>query len=456
MNLQRRSRHGQWSNRLVYIGAVAGASVGLGSVWKFPQLMAEHGGGAFLLLYFSCVLMIALPLMAAEMLLGRRGRGNPWDSYRRVAAQEGGGAGWALAGAVAVAASLLVLAGYGVIGGWSLAYVFRAAAGSLRGLGEPGAQELFRELTQDPERLLAWHTLFLVMAVMVAGRGVRHGLEEAVRWLWPALLLLLAVLLAVVARSEAFLPVLVRLFALQPEQLSLAGLYAAAGHAFFSFGLGLGVVTVLSAYMDDRIPVLTTCGWIAVVDTLFGLAASVIVVALLQGADLALQSGPALVFEALPQAFGRLDSGAWVGTLFYLLLLLCAWTSAVFLLEPAVALLVERWRLERHVAAGYVGILAWAIGLGGLLSFNLWSHLRPLAALDAFADSTLFDLLSFLAARVLLPLSALLLALFVGWQVSRTTSRLELGDGADWRVWLMLLRFVTPPALLIIGARALL
>ncbi|KAB7627898.1 sodium-dependent transporter [Alkalilimnicola sp. S0819] len=454
MSLQRRSPHGQWSNRLIFIGAVCAASVGLGNVWKFPQLLAEHGGGAFLLLYLSCLLLLTVPLMAAEALLGRRGRANPYSTWKRAANEAGGSSLWAAGGALGMVTALLLVVGYGVLGGWSLAYVFRAGGGALQGMDAVGAQELFRALTSDPERMLTWMTLFVVMSAMIVGRGLRFGLEDAVRWLWPALLLTLGLLLVAAVGSGKFLAGVKLLLMPRPEQVGLAALLAALEHAFFSFGLGLGAVLVFSAYLDDRAPLLGSCAWIVGLDTLFGLLAGLALVPLLEATGQPLRGGVALGFEIMPQVVGVLRFGDWIGVGFYLLLFLCAWTSAVALMEPAVAFMVERWRLERPLAAGYAAVAVWLPGVAALLSFNLWAHLQPFEQWAGVVHATLFDALLFFAGRLLLPLCALLLVLLVGWRMARQTGRLELGGGADWHLWYGLLRFLAPPALLVIGLGA--
>ena len=186
------SIHGMWSTRLAFILAASGSAVGLGNIWRFPYTAGEYGGGAFVLVYLLCVACIGIPIMMAEVALGRRGRQSPINTMRSLAEQEGKSPAWSLLGWMGIVSGFLILSFYSVIAGWTLAYVFRAAGGAFSGIDAAGSEAMFGALVGDPERLLAWHTVFMVMTVLVVARGVASGLEQAVRWLMPALLVLLS------------------------------------------------------------------------------------------------------------------------------------------------------------------------------------------------------------------------------------------------------------------------
>jgi NSS family neurotransmitter:Na+ symporter len=188
------SIHGMWSTRLAFILAASGSAVGLGNIWRFPYTAGEYGGGAFVLVYLLCVAAIGIPIMMAEVMLGRRGRQSPINTMRTLAEQEGKTRAWSLLGWMGILAGFLILSFYSVIAGWTLAYVFRSAGGAFSGIDAAGSEAMFNALVGDPERLLAWHTVFMVMTVMVVARGVASGLEQAVRWLMPALFVLLVVM----------------------------------------------------------------------------------------------------------------------------------------------------------------------------------------------------------------------------------------------------------------------
>lgn len=455
MTHRRLSPHGFWSGRLALVLAVTGSTVGLGNVWKFPYLAAQNGGGAFVLVYLGCVALIGLPLMVAELMLGRRGRGSPVTTLRTVALEEGRSPLWGLAGWLALTAGFLILSTYSVVAGWALAYVFRSAGGLFNGLDPLGAARLFRELTSDPERLIAWHTVFMVVTVGVVARGVRHGIEEAVRWFVPALLAILVALAVYAHRFGAFPEAVAFLFVPDFEALGAEALLAAMGHAFFSLSLGMGALIAYGSYTDDNVQLLPMACTVVVLDTAVALLAGLVIFPLALASSLELASGPGLVFQVLPTAFGTMPGGAVVGTLFFAVLVLAAWTSAISLLEPAVAFAVERLRIDRGLAATLVGGAAWLLGVGSLLSFNLWSRVRATRELPLLGDQTLFEFVNTLATSVLLPVSGLLLALFVGWRLSAMSARVELGDGWGYGLWLFTLRLLTPLGMLVVLLHAL-
>ncbi len=447
MSPQRRPLHGQWSSRLIFVLAVAGSALGLGNIWKFPYLVGEHGGGAFVLVYLLCIAAIGLPLMMAEIMLGRRGRRSPIGSMALLASEEGHGRGWQLIGWLMVLIAFIVLSAYSVVGGWALAYVFRAAGGAFAGADAFQTAVMFQELIRDPEKLLAWHTVFMAVTVMLVARGVRDGLEEAVRWFMPALFVLLLLLAVYAAMAGDLAEALDFLFTPDFSRIDAKVVLVAMGHAFFTLSLGLGAVMVYAAYLARRVSVLRVSLMIVSLDIVVALLAGLAIFPLVFAHGLAPDSGPGLVFQTLPLTFAQMPAGTWFGTLFFLALLFAAWTSAISLLEPAVAYMVERTRLDRALAASYVGAAIWALGVVSILSFNLWEHVRPLRAYPMFEGSNLFDLLNFLAVNILLPISGLSIAIFAGWRLSAATVRHEFGGGG-WTVWRFVIRYITPLAVL--------
>ncbi|RFA28230.1 sodium-dependent transporter [Alkalilimnicola ehrlichii] len=450
MSSQRRSIHGQWSSRLIFILAVTGSAVGLGNIWKFPYLVGEHGGGAFVLVYLACMLIVGLPLLVAEIVIGRRGRCAPAGTMERVATEEGGARHWKYVGWLSLLAAFLVLSVYSVIGGWSLAYVFRTAGGVFSGADSFQAVLVFQELIGDPEKVLAWHTLFMAVTMTLVGRGVREGLEEAIRWFMPLLLLLLIFLAVYAAGTGQTREALAFLFYPDFSRISGGVVLVAMGHAFFTLSLGVGAVMVYGAYLHRRVSVLPVAGVIVGLDVVIALLAGLVIFPLVFAHGTPADSGLGLVFETMPLTFAQMDSGVWFGTLFFLLVLFAAWTSAISLLEPLVAHVVEHTKLDRSLATSYVGAAIWALGVVSILSFNLWEHVRPLGNVSGFEQSTLFDLFSFLAINVLLPISGLLIAFFAGWRLSKASVRVELGGEYGWRVWHFTIRFITPLAVLLV------
>lgn len=456
MSAHRRSQEGFWTSGPIFALALTGAAAGFGNFWRFPYLIGEHGGGAFLLLYLLCLAGLGLPLLVAEVLIGRRGRGSPVRAISDVAAREGRWPAWQLIGWISLLGCCLLLATYSVVGGWALAYIFRAASGAFGDLDALQTTEVFQQLIRDPERLLAWHTLFLGFAMMVVARGIRWGLEEAARWFVPMLFGLLLLLVGyTAAASGQFSATLAAMLWPDISSLGWDSVLLAMRHAFYTLSLGLGVALTLGSYLEDRVSVLRVSLFVVLGDTLLGILAGLMVFPVLFSGGLPSTSGPALVFQTMPLALAQMPNGTWFGALFFLLLVFAAWTSAIAMLEPLVAHLMERRGLERAPATSYAGILVWLLGVVALLSLSIWAHVRPLRSLERFEDSSLFDIFTFFSADVLLPLSGLALAVFVGWRVSARTAELELGTGAGFKAWRLLIRYVTPIGLLVVFANGL-
>jgi len=444
MSEQRTSIHGEWSSRLAFILAATGSAVGLGNVWRFPYIAGENGGGAFVIVYLLCVAGIGIPVMMSEVMLGRRGRRSPINTMHALAREEGRSSAWQYVGWAGVVAGFLILSFYSVIGGWTLAYLVRSAAGAFQMVTADGASHIFDTFVADPERLLAWHTIFLVMTMMVSARGVQSGLERAVRYLMPAFFVLLVILIGYAMNTADFARGVRFLFEPDFSSLTAQGVLAAMGQAFFSLSLGMGAIMVYGSYLSHEASIPWTSVTIGVVDTLVALLAGLAIFPLLFAGGLEASQGPGLIFQALPVAFGHMPGGQVFGTLFFVLLAFAAWTSAISVIEPMVAWLVENRGHTRVYAAVVAGAAAWVIGIGTVLSFNLWEE-------ATLGGRTFFGVLDYLTSNVLLPLGGLLVAVFAAWRMSRASSSEELAiKGLGYSLWRVLVRYLVPLAVLLI------
>jgi NSS family neurotransmitter:Na+ symporter len=457
MTGKREPIHGQWSGRLAFILAATGSAVGLGNIWKFPYIAGENGGGAFVLVYLLCIAVIGIPIMMAEVMLGRRGRRSPINTMRVLAAEENASRYWEWLGWAGVIAGFLILSYYSVIAGWAVAYVFRAGSGLFTGQTADGVQAIFNNLVSEPERLLTWHTLFMVMTMVVVARGVRSGLEHAVRLLMPGLFLILLVLVGYAWNSGAFEQGIRFLFHADFSKLSANGVLIAMGHAFFTLSLGMGAIMVYGSYLPGRISIAKTSIAVSLADTAVALMAGMAIFPIVFANGLEPGQGPGLIFQTLPLAFGHMPYGAFFGMLFFILLVFAAWSSSISLIEPAVAWLVENRGMKRVSASVVAGVATWLIGLLTVFSFNIWSDIKPLAFIPVFEDSTIFDLLDYLTANIMLPLGGLLIAVFAAWLMSRESSvqELDMGDDFFYRLWRFLVRYITPVAVTIVFFRAI-
>jgi NSS family neurotransmitter:Na+ symporter len=452
----RESIHGQWSSRLAFILAATGSAVGLGNIWKFPYIAGENGGGAFVLIYLLCIAVIGIPIMMAEVLIGRRGRQSPINTMRALAKEEGASRAWVLLGGAGVLAGFLILSYYSVIAGWALSYVFRTGSGLFEGLTADGVQAIFTNLVTDPERLLAWHTIFMIMTMVVVARGVSGGIEKAVKFLMPALFVLLFVLVGYALNSGGFEQGVAFLFQPDFSKITANGILIAMGHAFFTLSLGMGAIMVYGSYLPGNASIAKTSIAVALMDTLVALLAGLAIFPIVFANGLEPGVGPGLIFQTLPIAFGHMQYGAFFGMLFFVLLVFAAWSSSISLIEPAVAWLVENKGMTRIFASVVAGLVTWLFGLLTVLSFNLWSDVKLLSNIEIFKDSTVFDLLDYLTANIMLPLGGLLIAVFAAWKMSResTVDELGMGDRFFYPLWRFLVRYITPIAVIIVFLKA--
>ncbi len=442
MPTERTSIHGQWSSRLAFVLAATGSAVGLGNIWKFPYITGENGGGAFVVVYLICIAVIGIPVMMTEVLLGRRGRQSPINTMRTLAAEEGRWPYWHLLGWMGVISGFLILSYYSVIAGWALSYVFRSGSGMFVGADAEAIGNIFTNLISDPERLLAWHTLFMVITMVVVARGVKSGLEKAVTLLMPALLVLLVLLVGYAMSQGEFMRGVHFLFDADMSKLSWQVVLIAMGHAFFTLSLGMGSIMVYGSYLPADASIGKTTFAIAFADTLVAILAGLAIFPIVFANGLEPAAGPGLIFQTLPIAFGQMPGGTLFGTLFFVLLVFAAWTSAISLIEPAVAWLVENHSLSRAMAASTCGIITWLVGLGTVFSFNLLS--------PAEGKTSFFDMLDFLTSNIMLPLGGLLIAIFAGWLMSEKSlqDELAMGHGIGYKLWHFLLRYIAPLAVL--------
>lgn len=449
MTKKRQSIHGQWSSRWAFIMAATGSAVGLGNIWRFPYITGEYGGGAFVLMYLGCVLMVGIPIMMAEVMLGRRGRQSPINTMVALAKEEGLSPAWRYLGWMGVVAGFLILSFYSVVAGWTLEYIFHAGSGSFLTATDGEIGEKFDTLLRDPGQLLAMHTLFMALTIVVVAMGVRSGLERAVKFLMPALFILLLIMVGYAMSTDGFQEGLYYLFYPDWSKLSGEGFLAALGQAFFSLSLGMGAIMVYGSYLPSDASIGHTSVSIALADTLVAIMAGLAIFPLVFAYGLETGSGPGLIFVTLPIAFGQMPYGQLFGTVFFILLLFAAWTSSISLLEPAVAWLVENRGIARPKSAAIAGLIAWTLGIGSVLSFNLWQDYK-------LFDKTYFDIMDYVTSNILLPLGGLLIAVFTAWLMSRKAivAELGLGEGLIFQTWLFVVRYVAPVGVVIIFLHA--
>lgn len=443
--MKRFKQHAIWGHRGTFILAATGSAVGLGNIWKFPYVTGENGGGAFVLMYLVCVAIIGIPIMIAEILLGRRARANPITSVQTVSRDSGLLRGWNVIGWMGVIAAFLILSYYTVIAGWTLEYFTLALDNRFVGLDGEASGNIFDELLANRSQLVQWQTAFISMTALILMFGVNKGLEAAVRIMMPVLFLLLLLLLAYAIYAGDFAAGFRFLFSFHPEDLSVRGALIALGHAFFTLSLGMAAIMAYGAYMPSTSAIGKTAVTVALLDTTVALVAGLAIFPLVFATpDITPSEGPGLMFVTLPIAFGAMPWGSVFGSAFFALVILAAWSSTISLLEPSVAYLTERFRFHRISASLLIALGAWLLGLGTVFSFNVWVDKKILW------DLNFFGLIDFLTTNVMLPLGGLLTAVYVGWRVKRELieHELKLDSTRFVRIWYWLLRYISPLAVL--------
>jgi len=447
----RQSMHGQWSSRLAFILAATGAAVGLGNIWKFPYIMGQNGGGAFVLVYLLCILLIGIPIMMAEVMIGRRGRQSPGHSVKTLALEAHAHTRWQIAGWSGLIASYLILSFYAVIAGWALSYVFKTASGSLTGVTAAAAGETFNQFISDPVTLMTWSGVILLATVLVVGKGVHRGLEKTVNYLMPSLLVLLVIMAVYSGINGAFSQAVDFIFKPDFSKLTVNGVLLALGHAFFSLSLASGAMMIYGAYLPANVSIVKTSIWIALADTSVALLAGMAIYPLVFQYGLSPDGGPGLIFVTLPIAFGSMPMGALFGTVFFVMLVFAAFTSAIAMIESTVAWLVESKGLSRWQATIGTGLSLWVIGLLTVFSFSGASWASFELNIMGKPINNFFEAVDYLTSAIMLPLGGLIVAVFAGWIMKQHVSKEELNTHIiAYSMWRFAIRWFTPLAIFIV------
>ncbi|MBH5322493.1 sodium-dependent transporter [Aurantiacibacter sediminis] len=450
-----------WSSRTAFILAAVGAAVGLGNIWRFPTLAGENGGGAFILVYIGFVILLGLPLVLSEILLGRAGGEDAIGSVRNVAAHSKRSEAWKGIGALQITAGFLILSFYSVVAGWVINYVFASGGDFLGALfsGEPFAgafagesqEEItgrMGELFANPALLIGLHAVFMAATVWIVASGVGDGIEKAAKWLMPAFFVLLVIVTlygAIV--TDEFGDAVAFMFTPDFSALNPTALNEALGQALFSLSLAAGGLLTYGAYVSRDVNLAPTATMIAFADTGVAMLAGLMIFPIVFSVGLDPAAGPALIFQSLPIAFNQMPAGSLIGFVFFTLIFFAALTSSISLLEGPTAWVIDRFRFRRPVAAILVGGVAFAIGVVCALGYNVLSEVRPLGFWDIFADSDILDTLDGFTGKIMLPLGAFLVAVFVGWFADRRLVQQQTGlSGGMFMLWRFLVAFVCPIA----------
>jgi NSS family neurotransmitter:Na+ symporter len=445
-------QHETWSSRLTFLLAAVGAAIGLGNIWKFPYIMGENGGSAFVLVYLLSILFVAIPILIAEIMLGRRGKQSPPRAMAIIAKEEGRSGNWSIVGWLGILSAYLIMTYYSVIAGWAMSYIFKAGGGNFEKQDAEAISAEFNALLTNPTQLTIWHAVFMAITMFILIRGLRKGIERTVQILMPLLFALLLVMVAYAAVEGDMAAGLHFMFDFDISAINARVVLMAVGHAFFSIGVAMGLMMGFGAYLGEEISITKSALIISAMDTAVALIAGIAIFPIVFANGLDPAEGPGLIFVTLPIAFGNMPGGMIFGALFFILLFFAALTSSIGSLEPAVAWVEEHRGIKRSNAAIIVCGSAFVIGMGSIFSFNIWSGWHPLGFIGRFDEANFYNVIDYATSNLMMPLGGLLLALFVGWRVSPQAVADELDIQSTWffKTWFWLLRWVVPISISVI------
>ncbi|MFT4767408.1 MAG: NSS family neurotransmitter:Na+ symporter [Glaciecola sp.] len=428
----------RWQSRTTFVFALAIAAVGLGNLWRFAWLMGEHGGAPFFLSYMFCLLLIGVPLLVAEVVLGSHGRGSPFLTMSWATEVSGRSRVWLTVALLSCLAGFLLLVSYLLMAGWSLSYAYQLQLGGFAAISLAGAADYFSAQLATPAEFLRWQFLAAVFLAALAAIGARRGIGLFVWIAVPLLITLLGVLISFSIEFGDLSAAGSYLFAWQPLDFDRGSFMAALGHALYTLSIGVAVGMSYGAYTPDRLPIVRSVLTVALFDVGVAVAAGVAIFPLLFANNLMPAEGFGLLFISVPYAFGNMPFGDLYGALFFLAVFVVTMGTAVALIEPIVSVLEQQFRVRRlHAAIAMTGV-----------AFLLSAYAT--VDLSAAAQGQGFLLwLDRVTSEWLIPAAVLLLALFVGWRMPREVLRKELSREPDilFSLWYFLIRFVAVPVI---------
>lgn len=442
-----------FGSRLGVLLAMAGSAVGLGNLWRFPYLVGENGGAAFIIIYLICICLIGLPIFISEFVLGRRSQKNAYATFRDLS----GGSAWRWVGLMTVIVPLIVASYYCVIGGWAFEYLWKSCTFSFTGgASQEAVSTMFSDFVSSPWGPVIGQTLFLLVTTLIVIIGIKDGIERFSKLMMPMLFIIVIAIAVYASTLPGSGAGFEYLFKPDFSKVDGGSFASALGQAFFSLSLGFGTIMTYASYVDKKDNILSQSASTAIADTMFALIAGMAIMPAVFAFGIDPQSGPGLVFETLPYVFGKMPGGGIVAILFFLALIVAALTSSISMIEVGVAYLIEEKKLKRTTACVVLFLICWVLGIFCALSFG------PLAEVK-LAGRSIFDFFDNLSSNILMTLGSLLTVLFVGWRLKKTDIYEEFTNGgtlsANVRIfgvlW-FLIRYVAPVAVIVIFISGLL
>lgn len=433
-----------WAHQSTFILAAAGAAIGLGNIWKFPYMVGDGGGGAFVLVYLLCIILISLPLMVAETLVGRYAQRNPFDAITVVAKQSNSQSNWTWLAVVGMLSLFLIFSFFSVVGGWSFAYAFKTFSGEFSGLPVTQVGGAFEQFLSQWKALIGWHSAFALATGLIVILGIVDGIEKGLRWLMPFLVILVVFMLGYsIFFSGGFAAGMQYLFRPDFSKLNQNTILSALGQAFFTLNVGLCVVMAYAAYTPKSVSIMRSSVLVVVLDTLVALLMGMVIFPIVFAQGLDPNGGPGLLFVTLTAAFAEMSGGAFIGGVFFLLVSVAALTSSISMVEGPVSVLEQKFKISRRILVPIIIAIGWLFGFLTVFSFNLLADFRWL-------NKTVFDWIDILTSSIAMPIVGLGTLIFVGWIAADSIRRKELNTNNNlYHLWLFMTKYIAPVLVLI-------
>lgn len=427
------SSRDQFTSKIGFILAAAGSAIGLGAIWKFPYMAGTNGGSVFIILFVICTVLIGLPILIAEFMIGRRGQKDPITSFKEQAPNKP----WYMIGWIGLVACGLILSFYSVVGGWILSYILRAVTFSLTGQGT-NFSTLFTDIISNPWEVLIAQAAFMLLTLFIVQAGIKNGIETASKWMMPILFLFFILLFFRSITLDGAMEGVKFMFIPDWSYLNSDTLMLALGQAFFSLSIGVAAMITYASYLSKKEKIVTSAINVAGMNIAISLLAGLVIFPAVFALGFSPTEGPGLVFIMIPAVFEQLPFGGFLLLVFFILLLFATVTSAIALLEVVVSIGIREKTAQRKKASWLLASIIFIIGIPSALSFGILSDI-------SIFDRSIFDFVDYVTSAILMPIGAFLTSIFAGYYYSKKISREELqASPVVYTCWLFIVRYVAP------------
>ena len=440
-----------WGTRFGFILAATGSAVGLGNLWKFPYIAFDNNGGAFVLVYLICICLVGLPIMVSEILIGKKTNLNPIGAFAKLRQKSW----WPIVGWLGVASGFIILSYYSVIAGWTLEYTLKALFGIFHGMDLDQAGNEFTRFLASPYKQVGWHFVFMALTALIIVAGVSKGIERWSKIMMPILLAMILILLVYSLSTGAANKAIYFLFRPNFHELTGHGILEALGHAFFTLSLGMGAMLTYGSYLGRGANIVRSSIAITVLDTLIAIMACLVMYPIVFMENISVEEFQSigLIFISLPTIFAKLPGGSIIGVMFFVLVAFAALSSTISVLEVVVATAVDQLKWNRRLATLLSALVIFLFGIPSALSNGAvgWiSRIRLLPKGDVWLNW--LDSFDYLVSNWMLPLGGLLIALFVGWGLTRSERVGEFltHQARIYGIWEIVLKYIAPVLVLIV------